>query len=263
MTMQENDRRNPFTAFLKPRLKTVAKAAQRRSRISRTVAKRKSRRRRPVQRAFTAGPETLGPVNRVVPIPRPGLVEEIFGGVVKAFKGEATFPLPGVGMAGRAMQLRAIGRQNLAKVPFGVKAAGAAGAGIGAATGFEALTGVSPARVVHNVGRELLGGSRPRRQQMPRGGGLAVGSELPPSHVVVRTWQTFPGGPVFARLADGHIAVQKKDGTIKHFRPYRPVVIPRKWNARSMSRVATALKRQRKTATKIMQMTGGMPKGRK
>lgn len=102
-----------------------------------------------------------------------------------------------------------------------------------------------------------------RRPKMAGSRGLAVGQELPPSHVVVRTWQTFPGGPVFARLADGHIAVQKKDGTIKHFRPYRPVVIPRKWNARSMSRVATALKRQRKTATKIMQITGGMPKGRK
>ena len=102
-----------------------------------------------------------------------------------------------------------------------------------------------------------------RRPAMAGGRGLAVGSEIPPSHQVVRTWQTFPGGPVFARLADGHIAVQKKDGTIKHFRPYRPVVIPRKWNARSMSRVATALKRQRKTATKIMQITGGMPKGRK
>ena len=97
---------------------------------------------------------------------------------------------------------------------------------------------------------------------MARGGQLAVGGEIPPSHQIVKTWQTFPGGPVFAKLADGHIAVQKKDGTIKHFRPYRPVVIPRRWNARSMGRVATALKRQRKTATKIMKMTGGMPKGR-
>jgi len=118
------------------------------------------------------------------------------------------------------------------------------------------------------VKRALTGGfSFPKRTQrrpeMAPRGGLAVGQELPPSHVVVRTWQTFPGGPVFARLADGHIAVQKKDGTIKHFRPYRPVVIPRKWNARAMGRVATALKRQRKTATKIMQITGGMPKGRK
>jgi len=119
------------------------------------------------------------------------------------------------------------------------------------------------------VKRAITGGvfnrppEAPRRQQVARRGTLAVGQELPPSHQVVRVWQTFPGGPVFARLADGHIAVQKKDGTIKHFRPYRPVVIPRKWNARSMSRVATALKRQRKTATKIMQITGGMPKGRK
>jgi len=96
-----------------------------------------------------------------------------------------------------------------------------------------------------------------------RGSQLAVGSEIPPAHQVVKTWQTFPGGPVFAKLADGHIAVQKKDGTIKHFRPYRPVCIPRKWNARSMSRVATALKRQRKTATKILQITGGIPRGRK
>lgn len=99
--------------------------------------------------------------------------------------------------------------------------------------------------------------------QMAGGRGLAIGQELPPSHTIVNSWQTFPGGPVFYRLADGHIAVQKKNGTWKHFRPYRPVVIPRKWNARSMSRVATALKRQRKTATKIMQITGGLPKGRR
>jgi len=101
--------------------------------------------------------------------------------------------------------------------------------------------------------------TRGRQQSMPSRS-LVVGQELPPSHLVVRVWQTFPGGPRFARMADGHIAVEKKDGTIKHFRPYRPVVIPRRWNARSMSRVATALKRQRKVATKILQITGGVPK---
>jgi len=92
--------------------------------------------------------------------------------------------------------------------------------------------------------------------------GLQVGQLLPPSDQIVKTWQTFPGGPVFARMADGHQAVQKKDGTIKHYRPYRPVVIPKKWDAKAMRRVATALKRQRKTATKIMQLTGGLPKKR-
>ena len=79
-------------------------------------------------------------------------------------------------------------------------------------------------------------------------------------HVLVNQWQTFPGGPVFSRFADGHIEVTKKNGVVRHYRPYRPVVIPKKWDARAMRRVATALKRQRKTATKILQLTGGVPK---
>jgi len=195
------------------------------------------------------------------------VLSEIAGGLFKTAKGEATFPIPGVGMTGRAMQVRAIGRQQLARVPLAAKVVGGA-VGVTALT--EALTGQAPIPLARQglmglgrgLGQQIRSQQPRRRPQMPRGGALQVGQELPPSHVIVRTWQTFPGGPVFARLADGHIAVRKKDGTIKHFRPYRPVVIPRRWNARSMSRVATALKRQRKTATKIMKMTGGMPKGR-
>ena len=167
---------------------------------------------------------------------------------------------------GRGQQAQAVLRQTIAK-PL-VKPVAIGAALTGGAFAFESATGRSPGRAVFDLtqrgaGRPFQQQQQPagRKPQMPRGN-LQVGQELPPSHVVVRTWQTFPGGPVFARLADGHIAVQKKDGTIKHFRPYRPVVIPRKWNARSMSRVATALKRQRKTATKIMKITGGMPKGR-
>lgn len=172
---------------------------------------------------------------------------------------------------GRASQVGSIARQQLAKVPGTAKLAAVLGGAVGVERGIEAVTGRSPARMVFDLtqrGRDVpdtrLGGrpSKPVTRRTPMAGRLAVGQELPPSHQVVRVWQTFPGGPVFARLADGHIAVQKKDGTIKHFRPYRPVVIPRKWNARSMSRVATALKRQRKTATKIMKITGGMPKGK-
>jgi len=168
----------------------------------------------------------------------------------------------------RAQQIQSIVRQQ-ARGIFRAPSVAAVGAGaVGATVITEALTGQSPIQLardaVLNRGRSIFDtGQKQGRPQMARHQQLAVGSVLPPSHQVVKVWQTFPGGPVFARLADGHIAVQKKDGTIKHFRPYRPVVIPRNWNARSMSRVATALKRQRKTATKIMQITGGMPKGRK
>ena len=171
----------------------------------------------------------------------------------------------------RALGRRA-GRQaavTLKKTPTVVKvgaAATAAGATIeGASQLVERLSGTKYdlRDPVAQALRRAAGGVRDvaRRQTGFGGkkmaGGLKVGGQLPPTHQVVRVWQTFPGGPVFARLSDGHIAVQKKDGTIKHYRPYRPVVIPRRWNARSMGRVATALKRQRKMAQKIMKLTGG------
>jgi len=76
--------------------------------------------------------------------------------------------------------------------------------------------------------------------------------------LIVSGWTT--GTANFYRLMTGEIAVQKKNGVWKVYRPYRPVVVPRKWDAKAMSRVATALKRQRKTATKVLQLTGGVPK---
>jgi len=201
--------------------------------------------------------------------PAPSIVKQVLGVAQDLFRfgtGQTDLPGPMLGGVGAPGQLQAIGRQQLARIPLTARVIGGAAIGTAAAGALEAGTGRSPAGWVHElaggIGRAPFKQSAPRRPQMASRGGLKVGQELPPSHVVVRTWQTFPGGPIFARLADGHIAVQKKDGTIKHFRPYRPVVIPRKWNARSMSRVATALKRQRKTAVKIMKITGGMPKGR-
>jgi len=195
---------------------------------------------------------------------RPGTIRQIATGLFKVATGQAKFPLPGFGMAGRALQIQSIGRQQLARVPLPAKIVGTAALGTGAAALTEVLTGRSPARIVHDVGagvgRSLESRARNVTKQPLRGGQMAHQGALAVQHVAIRQWQTFPGGPVFTRFADGHIEVQKKNGTIKHFRPYRPVVIPRKWNARSMSRVATALKRQRKTATKILQLTGGVPK---
>lgn len=202
--------------------------------------------------------------------PRVGVLREIGGALLTVARGEAKIPLPGVGMLGpgRALQLRSIGRQQLGRIPLPAKIVGGA---VGATALAEVLTGEAPIplarqlilRAGQGVGKRMRGAQpSKRRPSMARKGALAVGQELPPAHVVVRTWQTFPGGPVFARLADGHIAVQKKDGTIKHFRPYRPVCIPRKFDAKALRRVATALKRQRKAATAIMKLTGGFPKGR-
>ncbi len=158
----------------------------------------------------------------------------------------------------RTGQVQAIARQTAARPAVRLAAAG--GAVVAAERVIEATTGRSPARMIFDLtrGRDVFDTGK-SQQRLARGRSPAMANGAL-QHVVVNEWQTFPGGPVFRRFADGHIEVQKKNGAIKHFRPYRPVVIPRKWNARSMQRVATALKRQRKTATKILQITGGVPK---
>ena len=167
----------------------------------------------------------------------------------------------------RTSQVQAIVRQQAARVPGTAKVAALGASIFGIERGIEATTGRSPAGMIFDLtrgrgrGRDVFDtGPRPSRPSIPARSTPMPNQALAVQHVAVRQWQTFPGGPIFTRFADGHIEVQKKNGVIKHFRPYRPVVIPRKWDARSMSRVATALKRQRKTATKILQITGGVPK---
>ena len=160
----------------------------------------------------------------------------------------------------RVVQLQSILRQQLARVPGSAKVAGVAAGIIGAERAVEATTGRSPAKMVFDItrgrGRDVF--DTGQRQVQARRSAVAGNGST--QHVLVNQWQTFPGGPVFSRFADGHIEVTKKNGVVRRYRPYRPVVIPKKWDARAMRRVATALKRQRKTATKILQLTGGVPK---
>lgn len=76
-----------------------------------------------------------------------------------------------------------------------------------------------------------------------------------PDQIIVDSWEA--NGTPFVRFANGMQAAQRKDGTWKKYRPYRPVVIPKKWNAKSMGRVARELDRQKKTAIAIVRLTGG------
>jgi len=263
MDPEQSFRRRQERAAIQQRNRRLAGSTGRLERVvglSKKASIRRAARRAPVRQAGITSPGKAvvaavlrTPVFRAALRRIPGISRLVPGSKARVARLESQLGFPGAA-APTALALR--GGAPLARVgALARPAAKIAAVGGTFAVGEEvvkrALTGA--------FGRPQL---PQRRPQMP-GRGLVVGQELPPSHIVVRVWQTFVGGPKFARMADGHIAVQKKDGTIKHFRPYRPVVIPRKWNARSMSRVATALKRQRKTATKIMQITGGMPKGRK
>lgn len=92
------------------------------------------------------------------------------------------------------------------------------------------------------------------------GNGTGNGMGPLPDSVATRTWTPFEGGPTFTRydgLGGTRIAVTRKNGTIKIYRPYHPVVIPKRWSSSSMKRVERAMKRQQKVAIGIVKMTGG------
>ncbi len=72
---------------------------------------------------------------------------------------------------------------------------------------------------------------------------------------IVKSWNTKTAE--FYLLENGRVGTVKKDGVLKTWRPYHPVVIPKKWNAKSMRRVERSLKRQQKTAMSIVRMAGG------
>ena len=77
-----------------------------------------------------------------------------------------------------------------------------------------------------------------------------VGGHLPAGTTIVKTWNT--GTAQFARLADGRIAVQKKDGTIKVYRPQKHIVIPRNPRIGTLIRADKRLDRLVKGLRKVV-----------
>jgi hypothetical protein len=81
---------------------------------------------------------------------------------------------------------------------------------------------------------------------LPDGGPLVGLGQLPPGIVVVKQWVA--GGVPFYRFSNGWIAVRRKDGTWKVYRPKRPIVLyPGAGNSRrSVMRAATILRAEDK-----------------
>lgn len=128
------------------------------------------------------------------------------------------------GLAGRATTLRPL----LGRGPTLGQAAAFAGGVIAG----EAIIGAGEG-ILDIAQRRFEGPRAPQRglATMQHGTGRAmarlpgVGGQLPPGATVVKVWTT--GTANFARLADGRMAVQKKDGTIKTWRPQKHIVISR------------------------------------
>lgn len=58
---------------------------------------------------------------------------------------------------------------------------------------------------------------------------------------VIKQWQTFPGGPVFTQFSNGKIAVRKKNGQLKVYRPARNIVVSRNPRVRTLLRADSRL----------------------
>lgn len=103
---------------------------------------------------------------------------------------------------------------------------------------------------------DIFGGGRPMAHPgVARGQELEIGGQAPPGTTIVKVWDT--GTARFARDAAGYHYVQKKDGSIKRFRPPRPVVVPKKWDARAMNRVMRRLASHQNAAMKLIKLMGG------
>ena len=77
-----------------------------------------------------------------------------------------------------------------------------------------------------------------------------VGGQLPAGTTIVKVWHT--GTAQFARLLDGRIAVQRKDGTIKTYRPQKHIVIPRNPRVGTLIRADKRLDRLVKGLRKVV-----------
>ena len=76
---------------------------------------------------------------------------------------------------------------------------------------------------------------------------------------VVKTWTT--GTANFMMLADGRIAVQRRNGTIKTYRPYRSIVLGKRINVSQISRAVRRLSGLAASLNKILVIS--RPKARR
>jgi len=77
---------------------------------------------------------------------------------------------------------------------------------------------------------------------------------MPAAESIVRTWHA--NGIPFWRTVDGWIYVQRLDGTIKRYRPYKPVVLGKHPSTRQINRAINKLKSEYKVHRKLVSLFG-------
>jgi len=85
------------------------------------------------------------------------------------------------------------------------------------------------------------------RPSGPTGMGVMPGGDQ-----IVKTWHA--NGIPFWRTMDGWIYVQRKDGTVKRYRPYKSVVLGKRPSSKQINRAINKLKREDKTYHKLTRL---------
>jgi hypothetical protein len=96
----------------------------------------------------------------------------------------------------------------------------------------------------NGVSHPQAGTSIAIRPSGPVGMGIMPGGDQ-----IVKTWHA--NGIPFWRTMDGWIYVQRKDGTVKRYRPYKSVVLGKRPSSKQVNRAINKLKREDKIYSKL------------
>jgi len=99
----------------------------------------------------------------------------------------------------------------------------------------------------NGVAHPQAGTSIAIRPSGPTGMGVMPGGDQ-----IVKTWHA--NGIPFWRTLDGWIYVQRKDGTVKRYKPYKSVVLGKRPSSKQINRAINKLKREDKTYHKLTRL---------
>ena len=209
----------------------------------------------PVQVLQGAGPVGVaGAIIRAVVPTVPSIVRAVTGAAAKIIPGVATKLGPVLGPKAIAVPTKEI-------IGTGVKTVGAV-LSVKEVADVLGPKAVGVTKEIINVGQQiselgLLGGngmahpsagtSIAIRPSGPTGMGIMPGGDQ-----IVRSWHA--NGIPFWRTLDGWIYVQRKDGTVKRYKPYKSVVLGKRPSSKQINRAINKLKREDKTYHKLTRL---------
>jgi hypothetical protein len=214
----------------------------------------------PVQVLQGAGPlGIVGGIFRAVVPTIPAIVRAVTGTFAKVIPGFATKLGPVLGPKAKAITVKEIlgtgvkttgavlGVKEVVDV-IGPTAAGIATQAIAiGADIYKDLSGYELGPGGNGMAHPSAGTSIAIRPSGPTGMGIMPGGDQ-----IVKTWHA--NGIPFWRTLDGWIYVQRKDGTVKRYRPYKSVVLGKKPSSKQINRAINKLKREDKTYHKLTRL---------